>query len=144
MKAFVTGLRHHHPGLFSDVVGNLVDNYLDDIWFLADGCVKNKLQLLVAEFWARWLGIELNEGKREVARSETRHLGFHIDLKLNLIHITSKHKSKILTFFSRFHAVVRCNSRILKQEHAYRYLENLFPITHRLFRSWQGSSKRQR
>ena len=113
MKAFIKGLRHHHPGLFSDVVGNLVDNYLDDIWFLANGCVKNKLQLLVAEFWARWLGIELNEGKREVARSETRHLGFFIDLKLKLIHITSKHKSKILTFFSRFHAVVRCNSRIL-------------------------------
>ena len=31
MKAFVKGLIHHHPGLFSDNLGPLVDNYLDDI-----------------------------------------------------------------------------------------------------------------
>ena len=31
MKAFVKGLLHHHPGLFSDKFGALVDNYLDDI-----------------------------------------------------------------------------------------------------------------
>ena len=31
MKAFVKGLKHHHPRLFSDAVGPLVDNYLDDI-----------------------------------------------------------------------------------------------------------------
>ena len=31
MKAFVKGLRHHHPTLFSDRNGSLVDNYLDDI-----------------------------------------------------------------------------------------------------------------
>ena len=36
MKAFVKGLLHHHPKLFSDRIGSLVDNYLDDIWFLAD------------------------------------------------------------------------------------------------------------
>ena len=31
MKAFVRGLLHHHPALFSDELGALVDNYLDDI-----------------------------------------------------------------------------------------------------------------
>ena len=31
MKAFVRGLVHHHPELFSDKLGKLVDNYLDDI-----------------------------------------------------------------------------------------------------------------
>ena len=31
MKAFVRGLRHHHPTLFSDEFGTLIDNYLDDI-----------------------------------------------------------------------------------------------------------------
>ena len=31
MKSFVTGLVHHHPGLFSDNIGTLVNNYLDDI-----------------------------------------------------------------------------------------------------------------
>ena len=31
MKAFVRGLMHHHPSLFTDQLGPLVDNYLDDI-----------------------------------------------------------------------------------------------------------------
>ena len=31
MKAFVKGLLHHHPELFSDAFGPLVENYLDDI-----------------------------------------------------------------------------------------------------------------
>ena len=31
MKAFVKGLRHHHPNLFTDNLGSLVDNYLDNI-----------------------------------------------------------------------------------------------------------------
>ena len=31
MKVFVRGLLHHHPHLFSDALGPLVDNYLDDI-----------------------------------------------------------------------------------------------------------------
>ena len=48
MKAFVKGLLHHHPKLFSDKVGSLVNNYLDDIWFVADS-VENMLQLLIAE-----------------------------------------------------------------------------------------------
>ena len=31
MKAFVKGLIHHHPALFTDDLGPLVNNYLDDI-----------------------------------------------------------------------------------------------------------------
>ena len=52
VKAFIKGLRHHHPNLFSDHLGSLVDilRWLDDIWFLADSEGKNRLQLLVAEF----------------------------------------------------------------------------------------------
>ena len=50
MKAFVRGLAHHYPDLFTDEVGPLVDNYLDDIWFLAESSLRNKLQLLIAEF----------------------------------------------------------------------------------------------
>ena len=52
MKAVVRGLIHHHPELFADRHGPLIDNYLDDIWFLADSAEKNRWQLLVAEFWA--------------------------------------------------------------------------------------------
>ena len=49
MKAFVKGLVHHHPTLFTDELGSLVDNYLDDIWFLGKSAEKNKLQMLIAE-----------------------------------------------------------------------------------------------
>ena len=49
MKAFIKGLVHHHPGLFTDDLGRLVDNYLDDIWFLAESPKKNMLQILIAE-----------------------------------------------------------------------------------------------
>ena len=52
MRAFVRGLVHHHPDLFTDEFGYLVDNYLDDIWFLGDSREKNMLQMLVAEYWA--------------------------------------------------------------------------------------------
>ena len=34
LKAFIKGLIHHHPVLFSDEFGPLVGNYLDDIWFI--------------------------------------------------------------------------------------------------------------
>ena len=50
MKAFVKGLLHHHPALFADQYGPLVDNYLDDIWFLGVTEEKNMLQLLIAEY----------------------------------------------------------------------------------------------
>ena len=52
MKAFIRGLIHHHPSLFSDDFGPLIDSYLDDIWFLADSSAKNSLQILAAKFWA--------------------------------------------------------------------------------------------
>ena len=61
MKAFIKGLRHHNPVLFNDEFGPLVGNYLDDIWFVAPTEEKNRLQLLVAEWWAIWLGIDLND-----------------------------------------------------------------------------------
>ena len=102
MKAFVKGLIHHHPELFKDNLGNLVDNYLDDVWFLADTVEKNKLQLLVAEYWAEGLDIELNHDKTEPACSTTRHLGFSIDLKQKLITATKKHKRKIMGYFKGF------------------------------------------
>ena len=50
MRAFIKGLIHYHPDLFSDNSGALVGNYLDDIWFLADTAKKNMLQMLVAEW----------------------------------------------------------------------------------------------
>ena len=112
MKAFVRGLVHHHPQLFSDDIGWLVDNYLDDIWFLADTQRKNEIQLLVAEYWANWLGIELNNNKRELPRSVTRHLGFQIDLEHKMVSITLKHKNRILAFFNRFIVCIRSNGRI--------------------------------
>ena len=50
MRAFIKGLIHHHPDLFSDNLGALIGNYLDDVWFLADTAEKNKLQMIVAEW----------------------------------------------------------------------------------------------
>ena len=50
MKAFVKGLVHHHPALFTDPLGALVDNYLDDIWFVGKSACKNRLQMLIAEW----------------------------------------------------------------------------------------------
>ena len=50
MTAFVHGLVRHHLDFFADEVEPLVDNYLDDIWFLAESSLRNKLQLLTAEF----------------------------------------------------------------------------------------------
>ena len=105
MKAFVKGLVHHHPSLFSDKFGALVDNYLDDIWFLAESSEKNMLQILIAEYWAAWLGIELNNNKREPPRSSTRHLGFQIDLQHKMVSITMKHRVKVLTYFNRFYVL---------------------------------------
>ena len=80
MIAFVSGLVHRHPDLFTYELGPLVDNYPDDIWFLADIHKKNLLQFMIAESWADWLGIELYVSKREPPRSATGHLGFHLDL----------------------------------------------------------------
>ena len=112
MKAFVKGLVHHHPKLFSDALGPLVDNYLDDIWFLADNPRKNMLQIMIAEYWARWLGIELNEGKREPPCTATRHLGFFVDLKRKMVSVTNKHRRKLISFFDKFLAIFRRKARI--------------------------------
>ena len=116
MKAFIRGLIHHHPELFTDSLGPLVNNYLDDIWFLATTPEKNKLQLLVAEFWAKWLGIELNDDKRELPRSNTRHLGFEIDLVQKMVAVTTKHQRRVIAFFDRFLQIVRRKGRIAVKE----------------------------
>ena len=55
----------------------------------------------------------MNEQKREVPCSNTRHLGFMIDLKLKVVKITAKHKGKILVFFDRLLLSVRKKGRIL-------------------------------
>ena len=112
MKGFIKGLRHHHPRLFSDHLGSLVDNYLDDIWFLADSEGKNRLQLLVAEFWANWLGIQLNNDKRELPASATRHLGFLVDLRRKTVLITVKHRRKITVYFNNFLVAARKKERL--------------------------------
>ena len=112
MNAFVKGLVHHHPNLFADKFGQLVDNYMDDIWFLAKLAQRNKLQLLIAEFWANWLGIELKHDKRELSSSATRHLGFDIDLRLRMVGITMKHRRRFISFFDGLMLTTRKNGRI--------------------------------
>ena len=112
MKAFIKGLIHHHPVLFTDEFGPLVGNYLDDIWFIATTEEKNTLQLLVAEWWAKWLGIELNDDKRELPRTSTRHLGFQIDLRNKIVSVTTKHRQRCISFFDLFMACVRTKGRI--------------------------------
>ena len=116
MKAFIRGLLHHHPNLFADKLGPLVDNYLDDIQFLADSKEKSQLQILIAEFWAQWLGIELNSNKRESVRSVTRHLGFQVDLSEKVITVTTKHRRKVVAFFDRFLMIVRKKGRLLVKD----------------------------
>ena len=42
IKAFVKGLVHHHLTLFTDELGALIDNYLEDIYFLGKSTDKNR------------------------------------------------------------------------------------------------------
>ena len=65
-----------------------------------DSPEKNQLQLLIAEYWATWLGIELNYDKREDPRSATRHLGFFIDLNHKFVTITMKHRDRVVAHFN--------------------------------------------
>ena len=74
------------------------------------------LQMMIAEWWANWLGIELNGPKRELPRMETRHLGFTINLKEKVISITQKHQRRIVSFFSQFIGAVRKDARIAIRE----------------------------
>ena len=112
MKAFVRGLRHHHPELFADALGPLVDNYLDDIWFLADSVEKNRLQILIAEYWAKWLGIQLITDKRELPVSSTHHLGFVVDLERKVLMVMIKHRRKITGYFKNFLVAARKKERL--------------------------------
>ena len=70
------------------------------------------LQILVAEFWAKWLGIELNDNKRELPQTQTRHLGFHIDLRGKMLAITQKHKRKVVAHFNNILALLRAGRGI--------------------------------
>ena len=46
--------------------------------------------------------MELNDDKRELPRTATRHLGFRVDLQGKFVLISRKHRGKILTFFDNF------------------------------------------
>ena len=70
------------------------------------------LQLLVAEWWADWLGIQLNHEKRELPCSHTRHLGFMVDLFKKAVFVTGKHKSRVLNFFALFLKTGRLKKRV--------------------------------
>ena len=63
--------------------------------------------MLIAGWWAKWLGIELNDQKREQPRVKTRHLGFVVDLLNKRLSITDKHKRRVVAFFDNFLLVVR-------------------------------------
>ena len=77
----------------------------------------------MAEWWAAWLGIELNTEKRELASSKTRHLGFMVDLRRKLVMVTSKHRRKFVAFFDRFLMTVRTHGSICVRD----YAENVGP-----------------
>ena len=79
---------------------------------MADTAEKNMLQILIAEYWANWLGIELNHDKRKNPRSATRHLGFFIDLKHKMVAITIKHRRKVITYFNCVMLSIRRGGRI--------------------------------
>ena len=66
----------------------------------------------MAEYWANWLGIQLNYDKREVASTATRHLGFFIDLKRKAVMITQKHRRKIIRYFDNFLVAARKKERL--------------------------------
>ena len=58
------------------------------------------------------MGIELNDEKRELARSKTRHLGFLVDLEHKRLAVTDKHRRRVVTYFDRFLLAVRKQGRI--------------------------------
>ena len=74
------------------------------------------LQMMIAEWWADWLGIELNVPKRELPRFETRHLGFTINLREKVVSITQKHQRRVVSFFNRFLVIIRQNGRVAIRE----------------------------
>ena len=54
----------------------------------------------------------MNHGKREVASSATRHLGFKVDLIRKVASVTKKHRSRIIVFFDNFLVAARKKQRI--------------------------------
>ena len=78
--------------------------------------MKNRLQILIAELWADWLGVELNKDKREPVLTRTRHLGYFVDLSEKMLSVTNKHSRKIIDYFNRFLMIVRKQDRIRIKE----------------------------
>ena len=67
---------------------------------MVDTAERHLLPILIAKYWANWLGNELNHDKRENPRAATRHLGFFIDLKHKMVAITMKHRRKVIAYFN--------------------------------------------
>ena len=65
---------------------------------------------MIAEYWAEWLGVELNQGKRVLPQSA---LGFFVDLNEKTIAVTGKHRVKIVKFFDKFLLILREKGRLL-------------------------------
>ena len=59
---------------------------------------------MIAEYWAAWLGIELNFNKREDPRSATRHLGFFIVLIINFVTTTMIYRDRVVARFNKSYA----------------------------------------
>ena len=68
--------------------------------------------MVIAEYWADWLGIELNHDKREKPRTATRHLGFFVDLDKKVVAVTGKHRVRIVKYFDKFLMTVRNQGRL--------------------------------
>ena len=58
--------------------------------------------MLIAEYSAGWLGMELKDDKLEEPRSATPHLRFTVDLKKKIVAVSAKHCRKVVSFFERF------------------------------------------
>ena len=60
----------------------------------------------------------MNNEKRELPRTRTRHLGFIVDLELKRLSITDKHKRKITALFNLF--LIKQGSGVAFPSEAYR------------------------
>ena len=75
--------------------------------------MRISLQMLIAEYWADWVGIELNIHKCEPCKTQKRHLGFQVDLTMKVVSITTKHSRRVVAYFNRFLMLIRKSGRLL-------------------------------
>ena len=68
--------------------------------------------MLIAEYWADWLGIELNHAKRTTPHSASPHLGFIVNLREKVVAVTAKHVARILQYFDHLLCAVKSDRRI--------------------------------